>query len=387
MYRLIISIVAFAIMLPGQMILAGQASDSKEAGAWRNDMAAFAAEVLVVARQSTDPDEAQLLLAKQFIGKVRWSGRVQSTKFEEEKKQLAIEIAFPVPSGAPSYLKFRHRIQVRIPFSEIDRDKVPKTGDKFSFTGLLKTQKTNEIFESGWVFYSVGVRGGGHLLGVSLTEAAPAPVSDEKDLTESSEPSSASRKSGWDPKISSVNVRDEYSERDLFSNKTIYEIRPVKPDLELAVISIRFQTPHVTPEQSQSKLKEYESLLPKEAYAFLSEPLEANGALLASSDLNVVWDNGETAACMAFKLTYFLTHAQSDGSKLLIRRMSNLQGGDGQPLEPSLLRQLRIGDGDSYFWYTCGRSLGVTSIFPIPKHAKSGKLNFCGEVLPVELAR
>ena len=173
---------------------------------WRNDMAAFGREVVSVAAKSSVPDEFQLLksirsrstfqdkngqtirvllkegltnelhglIAKRFTGTVDWKGIVESTEIDEKAKRHEIEVKFPAPTNVPSYLVFRETVLLQIPFTELARDKAPAKGANFAFTGKLKKNKPDDIFDPVFVFYGVGAEAGKHLLGVALAEVAPS---------------------------------------------------------------------------------------------------------------------------------------------------------------------------------------------------------------------
>lgn len=177
----------------------------KKDDAWRTDIGAFGKEVLAVAKESKVPDDFQLLrsirsratfqnkkgenilvilkygfekelhgeLAKRFTGTVTWQAPVKSTEIDEKNKCHVIEVEFPVPNDVPKYLKFRDGVRLEIPFTTLPRDKAPAKGLQFSFTGDLKKEKKDDLFDPVWVLYGVGPESGNHLVGVSLINVTP----------------------------------------------------------------------------------------------------------------------------------------------------------------------------------------------------------------------
>lgn len=176
------------------------------ADAWRTSMEEFAKEVILVAKKSkildaavantrirqktvftnakgeeiwavfTDSFENELHgeLAKHFTGKVSWSGIVQTAKNDSEKGVQTIEVKFPTQKDVPNGIEFPETVHLTVASAKVPASTLPKKGDTFSFRGVFKKQKADDIFEPVAALYGLGPNNGKILIIVSIVEAEPA---------------------------------------------------------------------------------------------------------------------------------------------------------------------------------------------------------------------
>ncbi|MBI5604174.1 MAG: hypothetical protein HY879_12555 [Deltaproteobacteria bacterium] len=171
---------------------------------WRNDMAAFASAVAAIAKKAEIPNDFQLTqslrsrnvfsqqdgtsiwvvlkdgfgkelhgeLARSFVGKVSWTGKVTSAEVDQEKRTCNVGVEFPKATAMPDNLVLSDVFLV-IPFDKLPTDKLPKVGTTFSFTGNLKKAKDDDPLDRVWVLYGQGPNAGKNRIGVSITDEAP----------------------------------------------------------------------------------------------------------------------------------------------------------------------------------------------------------------------
>ena len=172
--------------------------------AWRHDMAAFAAEVAVVASNSIIPNEFQLSqsmrsravlsgqsgtptwvvlndgfekelhgeLVKNFGGQIFWRGKVTTAETDQQKKTCNIRVEFPKANGMPSNCELSD-VFLAIPFDKLPAEKLPAVGTVFAFTGNMEKANEDDLLDRVWVLYGLGENAGKNRIGVSLTDEAP----------------------------------------------------------------------------------------------------------------------------------------------------------------------------------------------------------------------
>jgi hypothetical protein len=176
----------------------GSGANAQEA--WRTDVSEFAKSVVEIAKKAKVPTEKELLsdlrqkvvissagtpiwvmdivapagevyteLTKQFTGKVRWKGEVESVSPSVTQAKW-VHVRFPVPKDLPKGVAFEDTVALTLP----ETAKLPKKGDTFSFTGELKKKDAGDIQTPVWVMYGVGPNAGQMQFGVALIAVEPA---------------------------------------------------------------------------------------------------------------------------------------------------------------------------------------------------------------------
>jgi hypothetical protein len=180
------------------------------AEAWRTNMASFVEQVLAVARKSTIPDERAWTvgglgglkrtgtvlsrkgvetgviphetgmdgelgteLLKCFLpGTVSWQGVVKSATNHTDRAIHIIEVEFPAHKGTVKI----QPVRLEIPFSTISRDRSPRVGDTFAFTGKLRGKKDDILFEQPVeviYWFAASEERGNQFVFVSLADVTP----------------------------------------------------------------------------------------------------------------------------------------------------------------------------------------------------------------------
>jgi hypothetical protein len=170
------------------------AAEDKKQEAWRSDLSEFTKSVAEVGKKAKVPTEKDLLnnirqktvftnkdqqpiwvldesapagevqadLTKQFTGKVRWKGEVESVEPDAKAKTARVELLLPIPKDLPKGGDFVKTMSLTLP----ETAKLPKRGDTFSFTGELKKAKADDLFPPVWVIYGVGPNAGKMRFGI-----------------------------------------------------------------------------------------------------------------------------------------------------------------------------------------------------------------------------
>lgn len=175
----------------------------KKEETWRSDLSEFTKSMVEVAKKAKLPTEQELLksvlrdknvynnkdqqaiwvldrsglaeevqaeLTRQFTGKVRWTGEVESVEPDAKTKSVEVAVRLPVPKDLPKGLGFGKTVSLTFP----DTAKLPKKGDTFSFTGELKKAKADQDFPPVYVLYGVGPNAGQMRFGIMLAAVEPA---------------------------------------------------------------------------------------------------------------------------------------------------------------------------------------------------------------------
>lgn len=171
---------------------------------WRNDMAAFASAVAVIAAKSDVPDDFQLTksirsrqelslqdgtviwvilpdglgkelhgeLAKAFTGKVSWTGKVTSAEVDKEKRTCSVKVEFPKAKAMPNNIELSDA-SLTFSFDKLPSDKLPAVGTTFAFTGKLQKATPDALGDSVFVLYGRGTNAGKIRIGASVIDETP----------------------------------------------------------------------------------------------------------------------------------------------------------------------------------------------------------------------
>jgi hypothetical protein len=193
------------VLLASAVVVEAEDAPGQATNVWRASMEAFAKEVISIAKRSKIPDAPSAIksareysvisdekgeknwvvfqqgfenefhgeLASRFTGKVSWSGIVDAATTDTAKGVQMIEVIFPTPKDLPRGFEFRKCIRLRIPVAKLPSTGLPKKGDTFAFSGVLKKMKADSVFEPISVLYGLGPNKGKVLISIGLKDPEP----------------------------------------------------------------------------------------------------------------------------------------------------------------------------------------------------------------------